>query len=61
MQRMWKQRKRTTGVQQKVELDEVTKLELRGDTARRAAVWHWRLETVELRASCSGHNIVSGW
>jgi hypothetical protein len=28
MQRMWKQRKRTTGVQ-KVELDEVTKLELR--------------------------------
>lgn len=29
MQRMWKQRKRTTGVQQKVELDEVTKLELR--------------------------------
>ena len=61
MQRMWKQRKTTTGVQQKVELDEITKLELRGDTARRAAVWHRRQETVELRDCCSSHNSVSGW
>jgi hypothetical protein len=35
MQRMWKQRKRTTGVQ-KVELDEVTKLELRHSTQGRS-------------------------